>query len=62
MVDFPDQGARLSKGNGVLQSLDVNSGTFAMETKDVQADTSGGSEDKCTIAFRSHDAWDGQNG
>ncbi|MCK4267123.1 MAG: hypothetical protein KAX31_07555, partial [Thermoplasmata archaeon] len=62
MVDFPDQAGPISKGNGTLQVLDLNSGSFAMETKDVQADTSGGSEEKCTVIFWSHDSWSGQQG
>ena len=62
MVDFPSGAGRISKGNGLLQTLDSNVGSFAMETKDIQADTSGGSEEKCTIAFFFADSWNAQQG
>ena len=62
MVDFPDGSGPITKGNGILQTLDSNVGTFAAETVDVQADTSGGSEEKCTVIFRCGDAWSGQQG
>lgn len=55
MVDFPDRAPPISKGNGTLQVLASNVGTFAMETKDVQIDTSGGSEENVTIIFWSFD-------
>ncbi|KKN63869.1 hypothetical protein LCGC14_0497470 [marine sediment metagenome] len=60
-VDFPSGAAILTKGNGLLQTLDTNSGTFGAETKDVQVDVSGGSEDNCTLFFQLSDAWSAQN-
>lgn len=62
MVDFPDGAGPITKGNGILQTLDANSGTFAAETVDVQIDTSGGSEVNVTIIIRCSDSWSQQNG
>lgn len=60
-VDFPQGASKLIKGNGLLQTLDINTGSFNAETKDVQIDVSGGSEDLCTLFFQLGDSWDGQN-
>ena len=60
-VDFPLGAAIALKGNGLLQTLDTNTGTFAMETVDVQANVAGGSEDYCTLMFRLSDAWSAHN-
>ncbi len=60
-VDFPSGASLLIKGNGLLQTLDANTGTFGMETKEVQANVAGGSETDCTIFFALSDAWSAYN-
>ncbi|MCK4266003.1 MAG: DUF2341 domain-containing protein [Thermoplasmata archaeon] len=60
-VDFPSGAGKLIKGNGLLQTLDTNASTFPAETKDVQVNVAGGSEDYCTLFFQLSDAWSAYN-
>jgi len=62
-VDFPDDTGILTKGNGLLQTVAAKEdfGSWGPETQDVQIDTSGGSETKCTVMFRLRDAWNGHD-
>ena len=61
-TDFPFGAAVPLKGNGLLQTLytKVGKGSWGPETRDVQVNVSGGSQDKVTIFFKIHDSWAGQ--
>lgn len=58
MVDFPNNAGILLKGNGFLG--DVCTVDNALETDDVQLDTSGASLDQVTLFFLLSDSWTAQ--
>ena len=56
-IDFPSGSGLPTKGNGLLQTIAAPAGIFDWTTTDVLINTSGGTQDKCTIFFQLADAW-----
>lgn len=59
-TDFPEGEAIANKGNGLLQTLIIITGTFGPTTQDILVDVSGGTEEKVTIFIKLADGWTSQ--
>jgi PKD repeat protein len=60
-TDFPSGSNILIKGNGLLQTMIQKTGSFAIETQDIQAVVDTGTQEDCTIFFWLAEGWSGQN-